>query len=118
MCDVFEEASFSQKYLQKAKYRFSTTWVKKIVDRLKSHWLSDTEKVTGSTISRDDYVNSLLGHEMNHNYWIPWKSNETVNSVSYWQLFSYIYIHIYMGAVKIMPLTWSSTIRRASILFF
>ena len=47
--------------------------VKKIVDGMKTYWLSGKEKTPGTAVSKEGHADSVLGHESTHHNWFPWK---------------------------------------------
>ena len=47
--------------------------VEKTAHKVETHWLSVTEKVPGTVVSKESHVGNVLNHEKTHYYWFPWK---------------------------------------------
>ena len=82
MCDVYGEAWFNQKMFT-IRLNMSSSrcdWVKKTVHGVEAHRLSSIEKVLGTVVNQRDHTDSVLGHEMTHLYWFPWKKSKSEQS--------------------------------------
>ena len=44
-------------------------WIKKTVNWVQRYWFPGKDKVPGATVSREGYVDSVLGYERTHHYW-------------------------------------------------
>ena len=75
MCDEYGEAYFNWKiFTNELNMGLQLwSWVEKTVHGVKTHWLSNKEKVPGRVISKEGHANSLLGHEITHQFWFCWK---------------------------------------------
>ena len=88
MWDAFREVCFRNKkkeiktFINKPNMG---TRVEKTVHELDTRWLSNKEKVLGTTACKEWHVDSLLGLEGKH-YLISLKKGTTLNSPSYCQL--------------------------------
>ena len=59
---------------------------KKTIDWVETIWLSDKEKVSDWTVSKEVDADSLPRNKRVHLYWFPWKKNATIKRASYCQL--------------------------------
>ena len=86
MCNVYEEACFSQKmFTNELNMGLPLqAWVEKTVHGVDIHWLSSKKKikikkkikkeVPDTGISKR-HADNHLGYERTHQYWFPWKGS-------------------------------------------
>ena len=50
------------------------TWIEKTDYRVEQHADSPEKKVLCATINKEGHADSVLKHERNHHFWIPWEN--------------------------------------------